>query len=83
MRIAVAQQNYTIGDVEGNSVKILDVIEAQKNSVDLIIFTELALTGYYPQDLIFSKPVRNAEAAALEKIADATKGVRAAVVIGA
>jgi len=82
MRIAVAQQNYTIGDIEGNAAKIMGVIEAQKNSVDLIIFTELALTGYYPQDLIFSKPVRDAEAVALKKIADATEEAKAAVVIG-
>ncbi|PLY13279.1 MAG: NAD+ synthase [Desulfuromonas sp.] len=82
MRIAVAQLNYTIGDIAGNAEKIMTVIGTHKGAVDLIVFTELALTGYYPQDLIFSKPVRNAQATALRQIAEATAGARAAVVIG-
>jgi NAD+ synthetase len=82
MLIAIAQLNYTIGDIQGNATKILQVIGDQKNKVDLIVFTELALTGYYPQDLIFSNPVWQAEEAALAEICKATENSRAAVVIG-
>ncbi len=82
MRVAIAQLNYTIGDVAGNAEKILAVVEENKNSVDLLVFTELALTGYYPQDLIYSKLVKDAQGKALESIGRATEGARAAVVVG-
>jgi len=53
MRIAMAQINTTVGDSEGNIEKIKEYISnAKKNKADLVIFPELAITGYPPQDLL-------------------------------
>jgi NAD+ synthase (glutamine-hydrolysing) len=53
MRIAMAQINATVGDLEGNIEKIKQSMsDAKKNKVDLVIFPELAVTGYPPQDLL-------------------------------
>lgn len=53
MRIAMAQINATVGDLEGNIKKIKKYISsAKKNKADLVIFPELAITGYPPRDLL-------------------------------
>ncbi len=53
MRIALAQINPTLGDFEGNSAKILLNIErAVAKKADLVVFPELALMGYLPNDLL-------------------------------
>lgn len=53
MRIAMAQINTTVGDSEGNIEKIKEYLSnAKKNKADLVIFPELAITGYPPQDLL-------------------------------
>ncbi len=53
MRIAMAQINTTVGDLEGNAEKIEEHIDnAKKQKADFIIFPELAITGYPPQDLL-------------------------------
>ncbi len=52
LRIGIAQQNCTVGDLEGNFEKIAEVMEqAEKEGVQLLCFPELALTGYPPEDL--------------------------------
>jgi len=52
-RIAMAQMNPTVGDVEGNVRRILGWMrEAQKAKADLVAFPELAITGYPPEDLL-------------------------------
>lgn len=56
MKIALAQQNYHIGDFEGNGGKIINAIrKAEKNKVDLIIFSEMSVCGYPPHDLLERK----------------------------
>ncbi len=53
LRIAVAQINSTVGDLEGNKQKIIQYIQrARSFGVDIISFPELALTGYPPEDLL-------------------------------
>ncbi|MFY0644513.1 MAG: NAD+ synthase [Bacteroidia bacterium] len=53
MKIALAQLNYIIGDVAGNCDKIIDqVTKAKQADVDLIVFSELALSGYPPKDML-------------------------------
>jgi NAD+ synthase (glutamine-hydrolysing) len=53
MKIALAQFNPTIGDFEGNSARILELArEAHSRGADLVLFSELCLCGYPPQDLI-------------------------------
>ena len=53
MRIALAQQNYMIGDFEGNRNKIIAAINEVKNQgVDIIVFSELSVCGYPPRDFL-------------------------------
>ena len=53
MNIALAQLNYLVGDIEGNKEMILQVIDrAKKQNVDLVVFSELAICGYPPLDLL-------------------------------
>ena len=53
MKIAIAQLNYKIGDFAGNVRKITECIEkAQKGGADLVVFSELSVTGSYPYDLL-------------------------------
>ena len=52
-RIALAQINARVGDIEGNLNKILNYINSAKDSgADIICFPELSLTGYPPEDLL-------------------------------
>ena len=54
MKIALAQLNPTIGDFEGNSGKIIRACQAsEKAGADLVVFSELVLTGYPPRDLLY------------------------------
>lgn len=53
MKVAVAQINTTIGDFDGNKRKIIDRIKwGRKNGADIVVFPELAVTGYPPKDLV-------------------------------
>jgi NAD+ synthase (glutamine-hydrolysing) len=82
MKVALAQLNYTIGDFEGNSAKIIQYINKAKNEgADLVVFSELSVTGYYPHDLLEKKEfIQKAENAVL-KIAEHC--VEIAAIIGA
>jgi NAD+ synthetase len=54
LKIALAQLNPTIGDLEGNSQKIIQAWQAsEKAGADLVVFPELVLTGYPPRDLLY------------------------------
>ena len=54
LKIALAQLNPTIGDLEGNSRKIVQACQAsEKAGADLVVFSELVLTGYPPRDLLY------------------------------
>ncbi len=53
LRIAMAQINSTVGDLEGNVAKIRKYIaDTKRCGADLVLFPELAVTGYPPQDLL-------------------------------
>nr|MBU1328032.1 NAD+ synthase [Candidatus Omnitrophota bacterium] len=55
LRIAIGQINSVVGDLEGNSNKILSCIkEAASKDMDLIVFPELSITGYPPEDLLLN-----------------------------
>lgn len=80
MRLFVAQINPIIGHVEGNRDKILASIqEARRLKADLVVFPELALTGYPPQDLLFMPHFIDAVEKAAEDIAKASIGLTAVV----
>ncbi len=82
MKVAFAQLNYTIGDFKGNSAKIIQHINKAKiEGADLVVFSELSVTGYYPHDLLEKKEfITNAEKAVI-KIAENCVGI--AAIIGA
>ncbi|MCI0790113.1 MAG: NAD+ synthase, partial [Chloroflexi bacterium] len=80
-RLALAQINLTVGDIPGNTAKILDYLErAREAQADLVAFPEMAITGYPPEDLLFKKSFLTENVAATEKVAAAAKGI--AVVLG-
>ncbi|MCZ6819016.1 MAG: NAD+ synthase, partial [Calditrichaeota bacterium] len=55
-RVALAQTNTTVGDLQGNCEKILDYIhEAETSGADLVIFPELTIPSYFPEDLLLKK----------------------------
>ncbi len=80
MKVAIAQLNYTIGDFEGNSEKIIQYINKVKSDgADLVAFSELSVCGYYPHDLLEKKEfIQKAENAIL-KIAESCVGIAAIV----
>ena len=82
MKVALAQLNYTIGDFEGNTLKIIDAIKnAKKDNADIIAFAELAITGYPPRDFLeFEDFIRRAENS-IEEIKKHTNGI--GVIVGA
>ncbi len=70
MKLALCQVNTIIGDLEFNKSKIIEGYnKAVRDNVDLIIFPELALVGYPPQDLVEKKEFREAVYKASEEIA--------------
>ena len=80
MRLALAQLNAIVGDLEGNREKILDALsDARSAGADLVVFPELATTGYPPEDLLLRPGFVRAAHESLEEIAGATQGIVALV----
>ncbi|HEX5497929.1 MAG TPA: nitrilase-related carbon-nitrogen hydrolase, partial [Thermomicrobiales bacterium] len=84
LRIALAQTNPVVGDIQGNAAKILRARDqAAAQGAELVVFTELVLVGYPPEDLVL-KPSFQAEIEqAVRKMASATADGGPAVLIGA
>lgn len=81
MRILAAQINPTIGDLKGNTKRIIQSIELGRNEgVDLVVFPEMALSGYPPEDFILLPHFMEAVAKKLEEIVHASKGI--AIIVG-
>ena len=69
MKIALAQQNYLIGDFENNTKKIIAAVEeAKKHNADLVMFTELCVCGYPPRDFVEFNDFINKCYAAIDEI---------------
>ena len=80
LRVALAQMNATVGDIEGNTARVRELIgEAREDGARLVLFPELALTGYPPDDLLLKTHFVDAAGEALREIADATDGIVALV----
>ena len=79
VRVAMAQINCTVGDLSGNSAKIIEWLEkADSAGVDIVVFPELAITGYPPEDLLLKPKFIADNVEALKRVA---KSVREAIVI--
>ena len=82
MRLALAQVNPIVGDLEGNRGLILDrLAEAKANAADLVLFPELAVTGYPPEDLLLRPGFVRAAESCVEAIARSARGTT--VLVGA
>jgi len=76
----MAQINPTVGDLSGNRDKIIDSIgRARKLGADIVVFTELAVTGYPPEDLLLKPQFVKDNLRTLGEIAKATRGITAIV----
>jgi NAD+ synthase (glutamine-hydrolysing) len=80
MRIALAQLNYHVGNFPANSALIIAAIEKAKvEGADLIVFSELSVCGYYPNDLLERLEFVREAQQAIETIAIHCKGIAALV----
>jgi NAD+ synthase (glutamine-hydrolysing) len=80
LRVALAQINPTVGDVDGNARKIAArIAEARDEGAALVVFPELALSGYPPEDLLLKTSFLDRVAAALQELAAQTRGIVALV----
>jgi NAD+ synthase (glutamine-hydrolysing) len=80
MRLALAQINTVVGDLDGNSALILDRLqEAKRQEADVVFFPELAVTGYPPEDLLLRPSFVQAAQRKAEEIARAARGIVALV----
>ena len=84
LAIALAQLNPTVGDLEGNRALILRArAEAAAQGADLVVCTELVVTGYPPEDLVLKPMFQEQTRAAVETIAAATADGGPALLLGA
>ena len=80
-RLALAQINPTVGDLEGNTTKIIHMVrEARAQRADLVAFPEMAIPGYPAEDLLFKPAFIQANLDALSKVVAASQDI--AVVVG-
>ena len=80
LRIAMAQMNATVGDLEGNTTKAIEAIHrAKRETVDIVTFPELTITGYPPQDLLLKPQFLADNRVMLDRIIEETAGITAVV----
>src|SRR5215471_5220564 len=80
MRLGLAQIDSVVGDLDGNRARILARLEgARQAGADLVVFPELIVTGYPPEDLLLRPGFIRAARASLDEIARAATGVTALV----
>jgi NAD+ synthase (glutamine-hydrolysing) len=80
MRLALAQMNTVVGDLDGNRERIVTRLEeAREAGSDLVLFPELATTGYPPEDLLLRPGFLRAAAKTLDAVAAETKGIAALI----
>ena len=77
LRIALAQIDLAVGDVAGNTARILDYATRARDDLqaDLIIFPELSVCGYPPEDLLFHAGLRRRTEQAMTKILESVRGI--------
>jgi NAD+ synthase (glutamine-hydrolysing) len=82
LRLALVQQDFPVGDVGGNTDKIIAVLHQlrQAQSADLVVFPELAMCGYPPEDLLFHAGLKRQVAEGLERICNQSREI--AVLVG-
>src|SRR3712207_4420305 len=80
LRVALAQVDARVGDLEGNAAKVVEYIERARDAgAELVLFPELVLTGYPPEDLLLKEHFLRDTGEALESVASAADGIVALV----
>ena len=81
LRIALAQFDFPVGDIAGNSARIIEMIATAREEfgADLVLFPELALCGYPPEDLLLLPRFLADCEAAIQRIAATVEGITAVV----
>ncbi|MEA2229641.1 MAG: hypothetical protein QOF04_3271, partial [Solirubrobacteraceae bacterium] len=80
MRLALAQINSTVGDIAGNERKVREhLARAREAGAQLVLFPELAVTGYPPEDLLLKEHFLADARGAVERIAADVEGIVAIV----
>ena len=80
MRLAFAQTNTVVGDLDGNAKRIgRRLAEAKDQQADLVVFPELAVTGYPPEDLLLRPSFVQAAQAKAEALAREARGIVALI----
>lgn len=72
LNISLAQLNWLVGDIEGNCDRMLQTVEEQAEHTDIVMFSELALTGYSPEDLLFRHDFEERCTAQLKRLQQAS-----------
>jgi NAD+ synthase (glutamine-hydrolysing) len=80
--VAIAQLDLVVGDVRGNTERIVDTAERARDELhaDLVVFPELSICGYPPEDLLFHSGLRHSVEESLERIRESVSGI--AVLVG-
>lgn len=73
--VALAQINLLVGDIAGNARRVIDCAERLRGKADIVVFPELTLTSYPPEDLLLRPACDTRVAAALQEIARAAVGI--------
>jgi len=80
LRVGLAQINCTVGDLEGNTKKIIQYLDkAKRMGVELVCFPELSISGYPPEDLLLKPQFIQDNLKALKKIIPKTEGLTAVI----
>ncbi len=83
LAIALAQLNFLVGDVEGNTQKVIDSANHARDHLqaDIVVFSELSLTGYPLEDLLFRTSILQQVSQSVEKIKKEVSGIY--IIVGA
>src|SRR5881296_3058460 len=80
LRLAMAQINVVVGDIDGNTQKVVEWIDrARDMDADIVTFPELALTGYPPEDLLLKPQFIDSNLSALEDLVARTPAITAVI----
>ena len=81
LRLSMAQINTTVGDLDGNTARILEYVRrARSQQADIVVFPEMAITGYPPEDLLFKPSFIQSNIERMREVVTNSQGIT--VVVG-
>lgn len=77
LRVVLAQLNLLVGDIDGNVSKLIDAAKTARDTLlaDVIVFPELSITGYPPEDLLLRKTFLNAAEKSLSEFKEQVRDI--------